>query len=249
MCRADILAVLVGLVQVCVSTTLSDVFNMPDSLTSLGTVTVGNPGNAPDTRYDPNGYGSVDYVYNIGEHGVTAVQYAEFLNAVAAMDTYGLYNTNMLSSSSRCKIERSGSSPNYTYSVAGDWADRPVNYVSWGDAARFANWLHNDQPTGVQGLSTTEDGAYFLDGATSNEELLAVTREVDWNWAITSEDEWYMAAYHQNDGVTGNHFDYPTSSDSVPSSWRFFRVKESAPCPDCIDWNVDAESHVRPPET
>ena len=124
----------------------------------------------------------------------------------------------MWSSSYGCKIERSGSSGSYTYSVAGDWANRPVNYVSFGDAARFANWLHNAQPTGAQGLSTTEDGAYYLNGATSNAALLAVSREADWKWAITSEDEWYKAAYHKNDGDTGNYFDYPTSNDSAPSN-------------------------------
>ena len=35
---------------------------------------------------------------------------------------------------------------------------------------------------------------------------------------ILSEDEWYKAAYHYNDGVTDNYFDYPTSSDDTPSN-------------------------------
>jgi formylglycine-generating enzyme required for sulfatase activity len=200
------------------STALADVFNMPGGLTSLEFVTVGNPGNAGDTRYATPGYGAVDYAYNIGEYEVTAGQYCEFLNAVAAEDTYGLYSPNMDTavSSFGCNIKRTGSSGSYTYSVASDWADRPVNYVSWGDAARFANWLHNGQPTGAQGLTTTEDGAYFLNGATTDAQLMAVTREPDWKWAITSEDEWYKAAYHKNDGITGNYFDYPTSSNSPP---------------------------------
>ncbi len=64
----------------------------------IDTVTVGNPGNPADARY-PIGtvpsFGGVDYVYNIGMFEVTAGQYTEFLNAVAATDTYGLYNTNM----------------------------------------------------------------------------------------------------------------------------------------------------------
>jgi len=160
----------------------------------------------------------VDYTYNIGKYEVTAGQYTEFLNKVAATDTYGLYNTSMWSSSYGCKIQRSGSSGSYTYSVAGDWANRPVNYVSWGDSARFANWLHNGQPTGAQGLSTTEDGAYFLNGATSDAALLAVNRESDCKWAITSEDEWYKAAYHKNDGVTGNYWDYPMGSSATPNN-------------------------------
>ena len=106
----------------------------------------------------------------------------------------------------------------YAYSVAEDWANRPVNYVSWGDAARFANWLHNGRPTGAQDDSTTEDGAYYFGGATSRTDLMAVSREADWKWAVPTEDEWYKAAYHKNDGDTGNYFDYPTGSDSTPSN-------------------------------
>ena len=182
----------------------------------IETVTVGNPGNANDTHGD--GYGGVDYEYNIGAVEVTAGQYTEFLNAVAATDTYGLYNANMWSNSYGCKIEQTGSSPNYTYSVAPDWADRPVNFVSWGDAARFANWLHNGQQRGAQDLSTTEDGSYLLDGAMGDGELTEVTREPDATWVIPSEDEWYKAAYHYNDGATDNYYDYPTSSDTMPSN-------------------------------
>ena len=96
------------------------------------------------------GYGAVHYAYNIGTYEVTAGQYCEFLNAVAATDSHELYNSNMWSNTYGCKIQRSGSLGSYTYSVDVNWANRPVNYVSWGDAARFANWLHNGQPTGPQ---------------------------------------------------------------------------------------------------
>jgi formylglycine-generating enzyme required for sulfatase activity len=192
---------------------------------NIETVPVGNPGNAGEWSGESyGGYGpdricgAVGYTYNIGKYEVTAGQYTEFLNAVADTDTYGLYNTSMWSSSYGCKIQRSGSSGSYTYSVESDRANRPVNYVSWGDSARFANWLHNGQPTGAQGPSTTEDGAYYLDGATSRSALLAVNRESDWKWAITSEDEWYKAAYHKNDGSTGNYWYYPTSGNSAPSN-------------------------------
>ena len=76
--------------------------------------------------------GAVGYTYNIGKYEVTAGQYTEFLNAVAKTDTYGLYNTNMWSSTYGCKIQQSGSSGSYTYSVASDYANRPVNYVAPG---------------------------------------------------------------------------------------------------------------------
>ncbi len=179
--------------------------------------TVGNVGNAPDIRYGGS-YGAVGYDYRIGKFEVTAGQYAVFLNAVAATDTYGLYNTEMWFHSLGCKIQRNGTSGSYEYSVSSDWANRPVNYVSWGDAARYCNWLSNGQPTGAQGASTTEDGSYYLNGATSNAALMAVTRKASATWVIPTEDEWYKAAYHKNDGVTGNYYDYPTGSDSVPSN-------------------------------
>jgi len=186
----------------------------------IDTVPVGNPGNPPDTRYvTPPGYGRVGYTYNMGKYEVTAGQYTAFLNAVAATDTYGLYNTRMGSIDDLgANIQRSGSPGSYTYSVAADWANRPVNYVSWGDAARFANWLHNGQPTGAQGLSTTEDGSYFLNGAMSAPALMAVTRKPNATWAIPTEDEWYKAAYHKNDGVTRNYWDYPMGSSAVPDN-------------------------------
>ncbi len=191
----------------------------------IETVHVGNPGNAGELcGQGPGGVdlicGAVDYVYRIGRFEVTAGQYTEFLNAVAATDTYDLYTTEMWTGdywgNYGCKIQRSGAEGSYSYSVAADWANRPVTYVSWGNAARFCNWLHNGQPRGSQDLSTTEDGSYYLNGATSDEELMAVVRQWDATWVIPSEDEWYKAAYHKNDGVTGNYFLYPTGSDSVP---------------------------------
>jgi formylglycine-generating enzyme required for sulfatase activity len=185
-------------------------------------VSVGDPGDSPDDEVtwtdNTTGYGGVDYVYNIGKFEVTAGQYTDFLNAVAATDTYGLYNEQMWNSSEGCKIERTDLSGSYWHWVAPDWANRPVNFVSWGDAARFANWLHNGQPTGAQDLSTTEDGSYFLNGATTDAALMEIDREPDATWVIPAEDEWYKAAYHYNDGVRGGYYDYPTSSDIIPSN-------------------------------
>jgi formylglycine-generating enzyme required for sulfatase activity len=117
-----------------------------------------------------------------------------------------------------CNIHRSGSVGSYAYSVDPDWANRPVNYVSWGDAARFANWLHNGQPMGAQGLTTTEDGAYCLNGATSNEALMAVSRKSNAKWAITSEDEWYKAGYYKGGSTNAGYWNYPTGSDSRPNN-------------------------------
>ena len=197
---------------------------------TIETVPVGDPNNAGEWSGESyGGYGpdrlcgAVPYEYRIGKYEVTAGQYCEFLNAVADADPYGLYNTYMDSDSWGCQITRNGSSPNYTYDFSGrpsgaesDWVNRPVNYVSWGDAARFATWLHNGHPTGAQGLSTTEDGSYYLNGAITDAALLAVVRESDWEWAITSEDEWYKAAYYTGSGST--YYDYPSGTNAVPSN-------------------------------
>jgi formylglycine-generating enzyme required for sulfatase activity len=190
----------------------------------IETVPVGNPGNPGEQSRlqsaDPTFYGGVAHTYSMGKFEVTAGQYTAFLNAVAATDTHSLYHTRMDydadPSRQGCNIKRQGAPGSHTYSVAPDWADRPVNYVSWADAARFANWLHNGQPTGPQSLATTEDGSYFINGAPeSNDGLLEdVVREPDATWVIPTDDEWYKAAYHKNDGVTGNYWNFPTGTDS-----------------------------------
>ena len=183
------------------------------------TVPVGNPGNTGELSGSgaggtgPDGIcGAVDYWYRIGKYEVTAGQYTEFLNAVAKTDPKGLYNTQMWSNKFGCKIERTGSSGSYSYSVASERAVRPVNFVSWYDAARFSNWLHNGQPTGAQGVGTTENGSYDMSLGSQ------VVRKSDATWVLPTEDEWYKAAYHKNDGVTGNYWDYPTASDTMPTS-------------------------------
>ena len=152
----------------------ADVFNMPGGLTSLQFATVGDPGNVADTMVmttdQTTGYGAVNYIYQIGKYEVTTAQYCQFLNAVAAADSYGLYSTNMANPASTgpwyhgvgCGILRSGSSGSYTYSVVSGRENYPVNYVPWVSAIRFCNWLQNGQPTGLEGPGTTETGAYAL---------------------------------------------------------------------------------------
>lgn len=205
----------------CIILMLCFILSSPVSAVIIDTVTVCNVGNAGEISgggLPSRITGAVDYVYSIGKFEVTAGQYCDFLNAVASTDTYGLYNTKMWDDSEGCKIQRSNSPGNYSYSIGAEWEDRPVNFVSWADAARFCNWLHNGQPTGIQDSSTTEDGSYFLNGATTESQIMAVVRKIEATWVIPSEDEWYKAAYHKNDGPTGNYFDYPTGTDDLPSN-------------------------------
>jgi len=117
-------------------------------------------------------------------------------------------------------ITRSGQSGNYTYAAkAGDsnWLRRPVNFVSFWDACRFANWLHNGQPSGAQDATTTEDGAYTLEGYTGGDGA-NVQRNATARYAVATEDEWYKAAYYEGGGTEGGYFDYPTGTDAPPSN-------------------------------
>ena len=182
---------------------------------TIPTVPIGNVGNVADTRVmddGTSGYGSVAYSYNLGSTEVTNAHYAAFLTAVAATDTNYLYNTNMAGSFGG--ITRSGASGSYTYAPISGRSNNPVNYVNLFGAARFANWLHNGQPSGPQNSSTTEAGAYSsLDDS--------MTRNAGWRWAVTSENEWYKAAYHQpaaQGGDSDNYWLYPTSSNTITTA-------------------------------
>jgi formylglycine-generating enzyme len=177
-------------------------------------VKVGNAGNAADTTT----FGAVPYEFSIGKTEVTLEQYTAFLNAVAATDAFDLYNGSMATNQNIAGIAQNGTSPNFTYSVIGDGA-RPVTFVRWFDAARFCNWLHNGRPTGLQTATTTENGAYPLNGATSGG--VTITRNPGAKFWIPSEDEWYKAAYHQPAGEGGdvdNYWLYPTRSNAVPGN-------------------------------
>jgi len=192
---------------------------------NMAFVTVGNPGNAADQNYYGQGsYGSVAYTYQMGKYDVTVGQYCQFLNAVAKTDTYGLYNNYMAVGGDygfypTIGITQSGSSGSYSYSVTGSdpqAANCPVADVTWGDAARFCNWLQNNQPHRAEGPGTTETGAYTLNGATTNAALMAITRNAGAVDFIPSENEWYKAAYYNPSN--GSYWLYPTQSNNAPSN-------------------------------
>ncbi|MCP4081641.1 MAG: SUMF1/EgtB/PvdO family nonheme iron enzyme, partial [Planctomycetaceae bacterium] len=158
---------------------------------------------------DDTGYGAVDYEYRISATEVTNSEYATFLNAVAATDTYSLYDSEM--SGTYGGISQNGSSGNFTYSVNSDRGENPVAYVTFYDALRYTNWLHNGMGNG-----DTENGAYTItdEGITNN----SITRNPGATWFLPSEDEWYKAAYYDPtlNSNAGGYFDYATRSDVAP---------------------------------
>jgi len=181
----------------------------PASAATFQWATVGNAGNAADTT----GFGAVPYAYRIATTEVTNAQYAEFLNAVdpTGTNSLGLYNSNMLGNfGGIAKVSPKADGTSYVAQIGRQ--NNPVTYVSWYDAARFTNWLHNNQGTG-----DTESGVYDLSLIDTNPN--AITRSTGATYFLPSEDEWYKAAYHDaTAGTAGTYFTYATGSNSVPIS-------------------------------
>ena len=172
-------------------------------------VTVGDPGNAPDANTG-SVYGAVSSSFRIMKYEFTNQQYAFFLNSVAATDSYSLYNASM-GSDARGGITQVGLSGSYTYAVKANMGDKPVNYVSWFDAARVANWLQN----GAANSSSTETGAYTLNGVTSGD---AVAANSGATFFIPTESQWYKAAYYKGGGTNAGYWTYATQNDTLPTA-------------------------------
>jgi formylglycine-generating enzyme required for sulfatase activity len=188
----------------------------------MSMMTVGDVGNAADTG---SLYGAVSYAYQIGAYDVTGSQYTAFLNAVGSTDTYGLYNASMGTDPNVAQISQSGTSGSYTYAVLNSTGQRPISYVSWFDSARFSNWMSNGQPRGAQTGTTTENGTYNVNGATSGNAVAANATNPNTGSAptyrIPLENEWYKAAYYSpNYGGTGvgGYYAFATQSSTDPGT-------------------------------
>jgi formylglycine-generating enzyme required for sulfatase activity len=151
---------------------------------------------------------------------VTVEQYAAFLNAkatradganasvVTSLHYYGMYyDLNV------AQIRRNGSgtaeSP-YAYTVKSEEAKKPVTFVTWFNAARFANWLHN----GGMADSDMEDGAYTLNGALYG----TFPRNSGAKYWIPSDAEWFKSAYYKGGSLNNGYWMFPTQSDVLPGN-------------------------------
>jgi sulfatase modifying factor 1 len=159
------------------------------SARSIDLVEVGDPGNAPDpaNAADQPGIGAVGQAFRIGAFEVTNAEYAAFLNAVvpSAGNALDLYDTQMAFSNRGGIIVNAIAPAGLRYIVKPAFADKPVVFVSFLDAARYVNWLHNGR-----GPDGTEAGAYeIVDG-------LIDQRDPGARFFLPSDSEWYKAAYH-----------------------------------------------------
>jgi len=124
--------------------------------------TVGNVGNAPyqgpPENANVNGRGSVNYEFRVSRLEITSSQWMEFLNAFAPIDESPLNHMGP----ARWGAERAQQLPNGRWimgltNVVPNAAMLPIGGISWRDAARYCNWLHNDKQVSLAAIST---GAY-----------------------------------------------------------------------------------------
>lgn len=162
---------------------------------------VGDAGNAADPEI---GLGAVSYNYAIAKNEVTNAQYTAFLNAVdpAGANTLALYHPDMAGVFGG--IDSGGVTDGARYLAQPGREQNPVTFISFFDAMRFTNWLHNGQ-----GGGDTETGTYTI-GSGTNE-----VRSANAAYWIPSEDEWYKAAFYD---PAGFYYDYPTGTDTAPYS-------------------------------
>jgi formylglycine-generating enzyme required for sulfatase activity len=113
-------------------------------------------------------------------------------------------------------IQRNSSNGVYFYSVDSGLEIYPVTYVSWFDAARYANWMANGKPNGLQGVTTTEDGAYSLGATPAARNAINPNTGAPPVFWLLNESEWYTSAYLKADGSA--IWTYPTQSNTAPDS-------------------------------
>jgi formylglycine-generating enzyme required for sulfatase activity len=123
------------------------------------------------------------------------------------------------------------------------FADKPVNFVTFYDSLRFANWLENGQPTGAQGNATTEDGAYTITSAG----ILAnsITRNAGATIFLTSEDEWYKAAYY--DAALPGYYAYPAGADVATTCAAPGATPNTANCGSLVGTLTDVGAYTGSP--
>ena len=123
---------------------------VPAHAITIDWVTVGDPGNTAATTT----YGAVADSFQIMKYEFTNQQYTAFLNSVDPTGTNPnrVYSATMGSDAARGGISfTSGNASGSKYAIRTNMGDKPVNNLSWFDAARVCNWLHN----GATGTSST----------------------------------------------------------------------------------------------
>jgi hypothetical protein len=185
---------LAGVLALIVTSARADTFGSGANTFTLDFVDIGNAGNADDAGAGggiySSPYGGVGYFYRMGTFEISEDQ-------ITKATASGLTNVT----------------------AGANTGAEPAGHITWYEAAAFVNFLNT---------STGHQAAYQINAARTTLTLWSsadawqtdgenLYRHKDAYYFLPSEDEWYKAAYHQNDGVTANYWDYATGSNSAPT--------------------------------
>jgi hypothetical protein len=178
----------------------------------------------PNNAADENGFGTVAYPYRITREQISNGLYARFLNAVdpEGSNKRELYNSQMTSAQEGGIAYDANGRSGRKYAAKTGYERRPVVFVNWRDAARFANWIRNGGRKG----SSTEIGAYNLRNPQEDDKARSG------NYWIPAENEIYKAGFYLPlgkgrvegetlyaklvDGVTGGAVDVRVRNGWIP---------------------------------
>ncbi len=189
---------LASVLALIVATTRADTFGSGTNTFTIDFVDVGNAGNADDAGagggVHSSPFGGVAYAFRMGTYEVSQDAITNATASGLMNVTAGVYSGNL-----------------------------PATNVTWYEAAAFVNWLNTS--TGNQPAYNLNSNATALTLWTAAEAWdndpgagveLNLFRHKDARYFLPSEDEWYKAAFHQNDGATANYWDYATASNALP---------------------------------
>jgi hypothetical protein len=186
------------LCTVAVTNTHADQFGTLGNEFTIDFVNIGNAGNTDDLGAGggiySSPYGGVLYEYRMGTFEISQEQ-----------------------------IEKATASGLASVVAGAHTGAEPAANITWYEAAAFVNWLNTStghqaayQLTGVTALTLWPAGDAWDNDPGAGVDL-NLYRHKDAYYFLPSEDEWYKAAYHKNDGVTANYWDYATGSNTIPT--------------------------------
>ncbi|MFZ4115210.1 MAG: SUMF1/EgtB/PvdO family nonheme iron enzyme [Chthoniobacterales bacterium] len=195
-------------------------------------VTVGDANNEADPK---TGIGNVETVFKIAKYDVTVVQWADFMTKVQVIknDPRGLYHEEMFADDnpascltvvtsdlpgdeSNCYLPRAEKNITHTPSqglLFPNRANFPITGISFTDAKRYCNYLHNlSIANQLPPSRITETGAYDFKQDARGKLMEGAL------YFIPTVSQWYKAAYYKRVHKLNetSYWMYPTQGDQLP---------------------------------
>ena len=172
--RATVIAALVVIgCQASFTSAVADVFGSGDNAFAIEFVSIGDPGNPPDTTDRPVTDGAVAYEYRIGKYEISE----DMIDKANTLGGLGITHD-------------------------GRGANFPATSISWFEAAQFVNWLNESEGHPVA-YKFDDMGTFQLwDEMDAGYDPNNLYRNSRTFYFLPSLDEWHKAAYYDPVAMT-----------------------------------------------